>query len=166
MPPLHKAAPDNRRIDECAVPAQATGHAGGARLQGHLLVAEDNPICAKVNQALLCEQGLTLTLVGDGQQAVEAILHGRPDLGPDLILMDLQMPLLDGYAATRRIRQWETETGRQRRLPIVALTAHAFEQDRQRCLDAGMDDFLSKPVLLPVLQAALARWLPGASQTR
>ncbi len=78
---------------------------------------------------------------------------------PDLILMDLQMPVMDGYAATRAIRQWE-QTLSGVHTPIIALTADAFEEDRQRCLAAGMNDFLTKPIALPALVAALEKWLP------
>jgi DNA-binding NarL/FixJ family response regulator len=73
--------------------------------------------------------------------------------------MDLQMPVLDGYSATRQLRAWEAQTGRAR-LAVVALTAGAFEDDRQHCLDAGMDAVLTKPLAMDQLQATLARWLP------
>ena len=69
------------------------------------------------------------------------------------------MPVLDGYAATEQIRQWEAQTGRSR-CPVIALSADAFARDRQRCLDVGMDDFLAKPIDIPLLQALLERWLP------
>jgi CheY-like chemotaxis protein len=82
-------------------------------------------------------------------------------VGPDLILMDLQMPVMDGYDATEKIRQWET-TNQRSHLPIIALTANAFEEDRQHCLAVGMDDFLTKPIALEALKLALARWLPAA----
>jgi len=78
----------------------------------------------------------------------------------DLALMDIQMPVLNGYDATERIRQWEQANGRPR-LPIIALTGAAFEEDRQRCLDAGMDDYLAKPILGDELEVLLGRWLPS-----
>lgn len=78
---------------------------------------------------------------------------------PDLVLMDIQMPVLDGYAATRQIRQWEATASRPH-LPIIALTANAYEEDRRRCMDAGMDDFLAKPISVDLLKAVLDRWLP------
>ena len=75
-----------------------------------------------------------------------------------LILMDCQMPVMDGLEATRRIRAWERDNAKPR-LPIIALTASAFEEDRDRCLAAGMDDFLTKPLVLRDLAAALEAWL-------
>jgi signal transduction histidine kinase/ActR/RegA family two-component response regulator len=130
------------------------------RLAGRVLVVEDNQTNQRVIESLLGKLGVTRVLVADGQQAVSAIALGEP---VDLILMDLQMPVMDGYAATQRIRQWETEHGRPR-CPIIALTADAFEEDRQRCLAAGMDDFLTKPVAFDTLSSMLGHWLPaGAS---
>jgi len=79
----------------------------------------------------------------------------------DAILMDLQMPVQDGYQATAEIRQWEVAQQRPR-LPILALTADAFEEDRQHCAAIGMDDFLTKPIAQNALEAALTRWLPVA----
>ena len=100
-----------------------------------------------------------MTLAKDGRKAVDAIVHGAPGAAFDLVLMDLHMPELDGYGAAQQIRQWEADSS-QVRLPIVALTADAFEEDRQRCLAVGMDDFVTKPISLPALTAALAKWLP------
>jgi CheY-like chemotaxis protein/HPt (histidine-containing phosphotransfer) domain-containing protein len=96
-------------------------------------------------------------VAGNGQEAVNAITGGAQ---VDLILMDVQMPVMDGYTATAWIRHREAELALPH-LPIIALTADAFEEDRQRCLAAGMDDFLTKPVNVAKLSAALARWLPG-----
>jgi signal transduction histidine kinase/CheY-like chemotaxis protein len=124
-------------------------------LHGRVLVIEDNLVNRKVIEALLTKLGLTVELALDSQQGIERIMQG--DL-PDLILMDLQMPVLDGYATTERIRQWETENKRSR-LPIVALTGHAFEEDRQRCLQIGMDDFLTKPIAVDALKWVLGKWL-------
>ena len=128
----------------------------GSRLSGHVLVAEDNLINRKVIEALLNRLGLTILLANDGQQAVDAITRGAT---PDAILMDIHMPVMDGYTATEQIRHWESENGRPR-LPIIALTADAFEDDRQHCLAVGMDDFLTKPVAVNVLEATLSKWLP------
>ena len=82
--------------------------------------------------------------------------------------MDVHMPVMDGYTATERIRQWEATQAVQgrRRIPIIALTADAFEEDRQRCFAAGMDDFLTKPVALEILKSALAKWLAHSSVAR
>ena len=125
-------------------------------LAGRVLVVEDNETNRMVIQTLLIHLGLSVTLVNDGQQAVDAITRG--DL-PDVVLMGIQIPVLDGYAATEQIRRWEIEHDRTR-LAIIALTANAFEQNRQHCLAAGMDDFLTKPIELEVLKSVLHKWLP------
>ena len=124
-------------------------------LAGHILVVEDNPTNQKVIRAMLDILNLQCTMTNDGQQAVDAIALGGAF---DLILMDVQMPVLDGYGATAKIRQWEAEQGEPRRT-IVALTADAFTEDREHCLRVGMDDFLAKPIDLEQLTAMLQRWL-------
>ncbi len=124
----------------------------GARV----LMADDSPVNLKLLQALLKRQGLVVQAVADGAQAVAALQQGPR---PDLVLMDCQMPVLDGLAATERIRAWEAEQGLPR-VPVVAVTAAAFEEDRLRCERAGMDDFLVKPVELPALLAVLHKHLP------
>ncbi|MBK9439809.1 MAG: response regulator [Comamonadaceae bacterium] len=139
-----------------------------------LLVVEDNLVNRMVIESLLSKLGVQVTLVTDGQQAVHVITQhdqpDQPDQGSqsqrfDLILMDLQLPVLDGYAATAQIRQWETQQ-QQARLPIIALTADAFEENRDQCLAAGMDDFLTKPISLPALQTTLERWLTRQTMRR
>lgn len=131
---------------------------------GHLLVAEDNPVNVMVIESLLKKLGTTMTLAKNGQEVVDAITR-HDALAFDLILMDLQMPTLDGYGATEQVRQWEVANGR-RRVPIIALTADAFEEDRQRCLAVGMDDFLTKPISVTALTSTLSRWLiESASST-
>lgn len=146
-------------------PLTTTASPEASRLSGRVLVAEDNRVNALVIRALLGKLGLDVTVVGDGQQALDAITQGA---APDVVLMDLQMPEMDGLTATRHIREWETEHA-QPRLPIIALTADAFQEDRQNCLTAGMDDFLSKPIALDALVKALAPWLdkgPEPTPTR
>jgi signal transduction histidine kinase/DNA-binding response OmpR family regulator/HPt (histidine-containing phosphotransfer) domain-containing protein len=127
---------------------------------GAILLAEDNEINQEVATEMLAVIGYTCTRVRTGREAVASVQNG---LG-DLVLMDCQMPEMDGYEATRRIRQWEQQEApdgrRGRRLPIVALTAHAMKGDRARCLEAGMDDYLTKPLEPEELAKALARWLP------
>ena len=86
----------------------------------------------------------------------------RADHGYQLVLMDCQMPGMDGFAATAAIRRWEQEHGGH--LPIVAMTAQALKGDRERCIAAGMDDYLTKPVRLNDLRQALERWLPGTDE--
>ncbi len=145
-------------------PRAPAGHdlAAPPSLAGRVLVVEDNVVNRKVIATLLAKLGLTVLLAEDGQQGVETVRAGA---APDLVLMDVHMPVLDGYAAAARIRAWEAERG-QPRLPIVALSADVFEEDRQRCLAAGMDDFLAKPVDMRALAALLAHWLGAASPPR
>jgi PAS domain S-box-containing protein len=126
------------------------------QLSGRVLVVEDNMVNRMVIESLLVKLGVTVTLLNDGQQAVDAITHG--DQKPDIILMDLHMPVMDGYTAVTQIRQWEADQQRTH-LPIIALTADAFEEDRQHCLAVGMNDFLTKPVELNVLKSTLSKWL-------
>ncbi len=129
----------------------------GARvtMDARVLVVEDNLQNQKVALALLKRLGVSVSLAGDGQQAIQM------SQGVDLILMDLEMPLLDGYQATQQIREWETRTGHARR-PIIALTASAYAEDKQHCLAVGMDEVLTKPIDFEVLTAMLRRWLPDA----
>jgi PAS domain S-box-containing protein len=137
-------------------------------LQGHVLVVEDNLVNCMVIESLLNSVGLIVSVVHDGQKAVELIEHhdgganADTPTRPDLILMDLHMPVMDGYTATERIRQWEAST-QHSPLPIIALTADAYEEDRQHCLAIGMNDFLCKPIALDELKVALARWLPAGA---
>ena len=141
---------------------EATGQASAtARFVGHVLAVEDDPANRKVIQALLRALGLTVAFAEDGAKGLEAVLRGDP---ADLIFMDVQMPVMDGYEATRRIRLWERETGHSRH-PIVALTAAAFPEDRRLCLEAGMDDVVTKPLAsMAALTGALRRWLPAGAE--
>jgi PAS domain S-box-containing protein len=122
---------------------------------GEILVVEDHPMNRMVIQHMLQRMGLDVTMVENGQEGLDIIKNGAQ---PDLILMDVEMPVLDGYSATARIREWEATNGK-RRTTIVALTANAFDSDRQIAQQAGMDDFVAKPVNLNALKATLARWL-------
>ncbi|MDP2794501.1 MAG: response regulator [Sulfurisoma sp.] len=117
----------------------------------HVLVAEDNPVNQKVAGALLKKQGHEFTLAGNGRIAVE-LSAAAPF---DVVLMDVQMPEMGGIEATRLIRRRETEKGLPR-LPIVGLSANAMIGDRERALEAGMDDYLTKPLRAEALRAALA----------
>lgn len=123
-----------------------------------VLLVEDNEVNQAVAVAILARLGYRADVVGDGQQAVDLVLQGRYGL----VLMDCQLPVLDGYQATAEIRRRE---GIARRTPIVAMTA-ALLEDRQRCLAAGMDDHIAKPVLLTEVQMALSRWLAAEVTTR
>jgi len=128
-----------------------------------VLLAEDNPVNQALGTAMLEYFGCRTDVAEDGLEALEALTAERYDL----ILMDCQMPRMDGYEATREIRKRESpgtgESG-SRRIPIVALTAHALEGDREICLKAGMDDYLSKPYKSDELYSVLARWLFPASE--
>ena len=128
------------------------------KLTGHLLVVDDNPVNRLVIKAMLDKSGgFRCDFAEDGQQAVDAVTGG---MAPDLVLMDCQMPVMDGFEATQRIRRWEIENG-QPRQAIVALTAGVFDDDRRRCLDSGMDDFLAKPLDVTKLLETLGVWLSG-----
>jgi PAS domain S-box-containing protein len=126
------------------------------QLKGNILVVEDNPMNQKVIQALLNKLGLGCQMASDGQAGVQSVMQ---DPSIDLILMDVHMPVMDGHEATKKIRTWEADAHQGRR-SIIALTADAFDEDRQLCIDAGMDEFLTKPVDLDKLTLALQRWLP------
>ncbi len=122
----------------------------------HVLLVEDNPVNALVAEAILQHAGVVVTTVGDGLAAVEWLDKQQADL----VLMDCQMPGMDGFEATRQIRWREHQRGWQR-VPIVALTANAHEADRLRCLEAGMDDHLAKPFSKEALLDVLERYLGG-----
>ena len=132
----------------------ASPAAEGTNLSGRrVLLAEDEPINQMLATALLNQLGVQVTTVANGAAALAALY----DSGPfDLVLMDLQMPELDGFQATRRIRMLP---GKQSEVPIVALTAHARTQDRDNCLRSGMDDYLSKPINRDELEGILTRLL-------
>lgn len=119
------------------------------------LLAEDNDVSALVAMNFLEILGMQAVRVKDGAEALREALSS--ELRPDLILMDCQMPVMSGYQASRMIREQERALGLQR-VPILALTATASDSERQDCLDAGMDDFLSKPCTLEELAEAIARW--------
>jgi CheY-like chemotaxis protein len=119
-----------------------------------ILVAEDNAINQQVILLMLRKLGFSPILVGNGRLALEAVRRG----GIDLVLMDCQMPEMDGYEATRGIRLWEREQGGPR-VPVIAITAHAMGEDRDHCLAAGMDEYLTKPLRIGELAGAIRKWL-------
>jgi signal transduction histidine kinase/CheY-like chemotaxis protein/HPt (histidine-containing phosphotransfer) domain-containing protein len=127
-----------------------------APVRGHVLLVEDNPVNRQVAQRLLALAGLTLDSAENGREAVERIALARYDA----VLMDCQMPVMDGYTATRQIRSREIAQ-RLEHLPIIAMTANAMVGDREKCLAAGMDDYLSKPLNRALLEETLRRWLPA-----
>jgi len=115
----------------------------------HILLVEDNPVNQKLAVRLLEKMGHLVTVAGNGKEGFEAWQKNQFDL----ILMDVQMPEMDGFEATKAIREAEKETGGH--TPIVAMTAHAMQGDRERCLAAGMDDYLAKPIKRKELRAVL-----------
>jgi CheY-like chemotaxis protein len=123
-----------------------------------VLLVEDNADHRRLTALLLKQLGAEVALAENGQQGLDAIVHGE---AAQIILMDLHLPVLDGYAATAQIRAWE-QRSRQGRRAIIALTADAFENDRAHCLAVGMDEVLTKPVSLQTLKTTLERWLPVA----
>jgi signal transduction histidine kinase/DNA-binding response OmpR family regulator len=125
-----------------------------------ILLAEDNPVNQKLLLRLLEKAGHAVTLANDGAIAVGAFERG----GFDLVLMDVQMPYMDGLQATQKIRAIEAQRGGH--TPILALTAHAMKEDRDRCIQAGMDDYLSKPIYIPELNAVIARLTTGRSREK
>ncbi len=140
------------RADEAdAAPAPDVAPESARDMSAHVLLAEDDAVNQLVVREMLQQLGCVVDLVEDGQAARSAAAQQRYDL----ILMDLHMPVMDGYAATRGIRADEDGDART---PIVALTADALASDRERCLEAGMDDHLTKPVSIAQLHATLDRW--------
>jgi CheY-like chemotaxis protein/two-component sensor histidine kinase len=119
-----------------------------------VLLVEDNPVNLMVGQRLLGVLGTDCDAAGNGEEALLRMSASRYDL----VLMDCQMPVMDGYTATRRWRELERDAGDGRHLPIIAMTANAMAGDRQKCLDAGMDDYLAKPVTRAELERSLHRW--------
>ncbi|MGF6276076.1 two-component system sensor histidine kinase/response regulator [Massilia sp. UYP11] len=120
-----------------------------------VLLAEDNPVNVEVARAMLESLGLETHCATNGQEALHAVHEG----GWDAVLMDCQMPVMDGFAATGEIRRHEREAGRARTLPVIAITANALQGDREACLAAGMDDYLSKPFTQQQLAAVIGRWV-------
>jgi C4-dicarboxylate-specific signal transduction histidine kinase/CheY-like chemotaxis protein len=150
-------APDLPSSPDAPPPEPAEPPSAPGEARRRILLVEDNPTNRKVIQALLHRKGYRVECAVNGQEALDALaLEDRPDL----VLMDCQMPVLSGFDATEAIRRRERELG-QTRIPIVALTAGAFENDRDHCLECGMDDFVTKPVDFKVLPAVIAKWLEG-----
>ncbi len=149
---LGKASPSRARI-------QSQRHNGAARTRNagrglRVLLVEDNPVNRRVVLKLL-QRNHVVDAVADGRQALEMISENDYDA----VLMDVQMPEMDGFEVTAEIRRREAETGGH--LPVIAMTAHAMKGDRERCLSHGMDDYLSKPVTGESLTAILSAWAPA-----
>jgi CheY-like chemotaxis protein len=124
-----------------------------------VLLAEDNPVNVEVAKAMLESLDLEVVCARNGEEALHAVQAGGAGAPWDCVLMDCQMPVMDGFAATAAIRRDEREAGRGRVLPIIAITANALQGDREACLAAGMDDYLSKPFSREELAAVIGRWM-------
>lgn len=131
---------------------------GGEKM---VLVAEDNPTNQKVVAAFMKKMNLNVLCVENGQEAFEFIASGQRAA---LILMDIQMPVMGGYEATRAIRKWEQEHASPH-TPILALTANAFSEDRKESIDAGMDDYITKPISYDALEAVVTKWITIAKRS-
>lgn len=118
----------------------------------NILLAEDNPVNQEVGRAMLESFGCRVDVASNGAEVLDRLANGKYDI----IFMDCEMPVMDGFQATRRIR--EAERGGGSKVPVIALTAHIMDDDRKRCTDAGMDDYLGKPFRLRELSDMLDRW--------
>jgi signal transduction histidine kinase/CheY-like chemotaxis protein/HPt (histidine-containing phosphotransfer) domain-containing protein len=131
----------------------------GAGWQYRILIAEDNVIDQKIALVLLKKLGLHADVAGNGVDAVSAVRAHRYDI----VLMDIQMPEMNGYEATAAIRELEQATSSGQHIPIIALTGSEQQGDQERCIEAGMDDYIAKPVIYEQLKYVLAQWLPAES---
>ena len=136
---------------------RADGDEPAPSMRRRVLVAEDNEVNQLVVEQMLEGLNISLMITNNGREALETF----ETQGADVILMDVSMPEMDGYEATRSIRSLEARNGLER-TPIIALTAHVMENDRKRCTDAGMDDYLPKPIAMDPLTAMLEKWLARA----
>ncbi len=125
------------------------------QFKGKVLLVEDLFVNQQVAAGMLKQMGVEVEIAKDGQEGVIKAMRGHPDV----ILMDMQMPVMDGLESTQHIRSWEKQEGREA-IPILAMTANVLSGDRERCLEAGMNDYLVKPVLWEALINKLAQWLP------
>ena len=132
-----------------------------ALVRHQFFLAEDHQVNQEIVKAMAEHLGLHLEVVNNGVEAIQALARQSYDL----VLMDWQMPELDGLSATLEIREQGVQGRSDTHLPIIAITAHTTAQDRQTCLDAGTDDVLAKPFSLEQFQTTLGQWLPSSTQT-
>jgi len=123
-----------------------------------ILIADDNKTNQLVAKMMLKKMGFTPDIAENGIEAVDAVTNTNYDL----IFMDVQMPQMDGFSATRQIREMETKSPGDIKIPIIAMTANVMGKDKEDCLKAGMDDYLSKPITPDSLRKILNRWLKGS----
>lgn len=145
----------NALADEPIVTQQAQPVPVAPALSGHILLGEDNPVNQEITLLMLQSMGCTVTVAQNGREVVDHAKQSRYDV----ILMDCQMPEMDGFEATTQIREWEQHESRPP-IPIIALTAQATAGDREQCLVMGMSDYISKPFSMEQLHAVLNSWLP------
>ena len=126
----------------------------------HILLAEDNEVNQMIVDEMVCMVGISCDIAANGYQVVDAVKEYKFDL----VLMDCQMPGIDGFQATKLIREWEASSENPCSIPIIALTANALKGDREICIAAGMNDYLTKPIMPDVLFAMLDKWLPNTSE--
>ena len=125
-----------------------------------ILVAEDNEVNQIVVEQILLDAGHSYVIVANGKLALEQFMAERPDL----VLMDVSMPEMNGLEATKAMREAEAEAGDGVRTPIIGLTAHALKGDKEICMEAGMDDYMPKPISPDALQAKIAEWLEDSGK--
>jgi len=157
---LELTSREPQELSTSRAPRAAAAHSGN-----RVLLVEDNDVNTMVALRVLKNLGIAAVAVGNGQEALSTVQREVFDL----VLMDCQMPVMDGYAATSAIRAWEDEErvhGRNRRLPIVAMTAHAMPGDREKCLAAGMDDYLTKPIKADAVAKIIKAWFASAASER
>ena len=147
--------PDVAAPEQVQAPPEAT-----RPIAGHVLLVEDNPVNRQVAQRLLTLMGLSYGGAFNGKEALEQLDNDSYDA----VLMDCQMPIMDGYTAVRILRQNEVTGGK--RIPVIAMTANAMAGDREKCLRAGMDDYMSKPLNRALMEQTLRKWLPPGAKTR
>ena len=149
---LPLSAPQTCRL-EAAESRKRSSHSIAYSSCKRVLLVEDNDINIEIAKAMLSTHDLSIEVAKDGQEALEAVANARDSF--DLVLMDCQMPRMDGYAATKAIHKLKQAVD----LPIVAMTANAMQGDREKCLDAGMNDYMTKPITPESLRAILTTWL-------